>query len=36
MAANGVLLQPNFFAQDDDTPAVGMDRQSAKFGGGYS
>jgi pilus assembly protein CpaF len=36
MAANGVILQPSFFAQDDDAPAVGLDRQPSKFGGGFS
>ena len=36
MAANGVVLQPSFFAQDDDAPAVGLDRQASKFGGGFS
>jgi hypothetical protein len=36
MAANGVILQPNFFQQDDDAPAVGFDRQASKFGGGFS
>jgi pilus assembly protein CpaF len=36
LAANGVVLQPNFFSTADDAPAVGLDRQSAKFGGGYS
>jgi pilus assembly protein CpaF len=36
MAANGVILQPNFFMQDDDAPAVSIDRQASKFGGGFS
>jgi hypothetical protein len=36
LAANGVVLQPNFFSTADDAPAVGLDRQAAKFGGGYS
>ena len=36
MASNGVVLQPSFFAQDDDAPAVGLDRQASKFGGGFS
>jgi len=36
LASNGVILQPNFFSTDDDAPAVGLDRQAAKFGGGFS
>jgi len=36
LAANGVVLQPHFFATEDGAPAVGLDRQAAKFGGGYS
>jgi pilus assembly protein CpaF len=36
MAANGVILQPNFFQQDDDTPAVGLDRGASKFSGGFA
>jgi pilus assembly protein CpaF len=36
LAANGVVLQPSFFAQDDDAPAVGLEHQAAKFAGGFS
>jgi pilus assembly protein CpaF len=36
MAANGVVLQPSFFSQDDDAPAVGAGYQSSKFTGGFS
>jgi pilus assembly protein CpaF len=36
MAANGVVLQPSFFAQDDDAPAAGVGYQTSKFGGGFS
>jgi pilus assembly protein CpaF len=36
MAANGVILQPNFFQQDDDAPAVGIDRGVSKFSGGFA
>jgi pilus assembly protein CpaF len=36
LAANGVVLQPSFFAQDDDAPAVGVGYQSSKFTGGFS
>jgi len=36
LASNGVILQPNFFSTEDDAPAVGLDRQAAKFGGGFS
>jgi pilus assembly protein CpaF len=36
MAANGVVLQPTFFSQDDDAPAVGGGYQSSKFTGGFS
>src|SRR5256714_2435435 len=36
LASNGVILQPNFFSTEDDAPAVGLDRQGAKFGGGFS
>ena len=36
MAANGVVLQPSFFAQDDNAPAVGVGYQTSKFGGGFS
>jgi len=36
LAANGVVLQPSFFAQDDNTPAVGVEYQTSKFSGGFS
>src|SRR5262249_22783075 len=36
MASNGVILQPNFFQQDDEAPAVGIDRGVSKFTGGFA
>jgi len=36
LASNGVILQPHFFSTEDDAPAVGLDRQAAKFGGGFT
>jgi pilus assembly protein CpaF len=36
MAANGVILQPTFFTNDDtDTPAVGVGHQPSKFKGAF-
>jgi hypothetical protein len=35
LAANGVVLQPSFFSQDDDAPAVGAGHQSSKFKGAF-
>src|SRR6266545_4514264 len=37
MAANGVILPPNFFEQEnDDSPAVGQGHQASKFKGAFS
>src|SRR5919199_1376695 len=35
MAANGVVLQPSFFASDDDTPAVGAGYKGSQFKGAF-
>jgi pilus assembly protein CpaF len=35
LAVNGVVLQPSFFSQDDDAPAVGMGHQASKFKGAF-
>ena len=36
MAANGVVLQPSFFTNDDtDAPAVGTGHQASKFKGAF-
>jgi pilus assembly protein CpaF len=35
MAANGVVLQPSFFASADDAPAVGVGYKGSKFGGAF-
>src|ERR671933_158284 len=36
LAANGVVLQPSFFSQDDDeAPAVGQGHQASKFKGAF-
>ena len=34
-AANGVVLQPSFFSQDDENPAVGVGHQASKFKGAF-
>jgi pilus assembly protein CpaF len=35
LAANGVVLQPNFFAGDDETPTAGGGHQTSKFSGSF-
>jgi pilus assembly protein CpaF len=35
LAANGVVLQPSFFSQDDENPAVGVGHQASKFKGAF-
>jgi pilus assembly protein CpaF len=35
LAANGVVLQPSFFSQDDETPAVGVGHHVSKFKGAF-
>jgi pilus assembly protein CpaF len=35
IAANGVVLQPSFFSQDDDAPTAGMSHQASKFKGAF-
>jgi len=35
MAANGVVLQPSFFASDDDAPAVGVGYNGSQFKGAF-
>jgi hypothetical protein len=35
MAANGVVLQPSFFASDDDAPAVGVGYNGSQFKGSF-
>jgi hypothetical protein len=36
MAANGVVLQPSFFTNDDtDAPAAGVGHQASKFKGAF-
>jgi pilus assembly protein CpaF len=35
LAANGVVLQPSFFSQDDETPAVGAGHHVSKFKGAF-
>jgi hypothetical protein len=36
MAANGVMMQPSFFVNDDtEAPAVGMGHQPSKFKGAF-
>ena len=35
LAANGVVLQPSFFSQDDESPSVGAGHQASKFKGAF-
>jgi pilus assembly protein CpaF len=35
LAANGVVLPPSFFSQDDDAPSVGSGHQASKFKGAF-
>ena len=35
MAANGVVLQPSFFASDDESPAVGVGYKASQFKGAF-
>jgi pilus assembly protein CpaF len=35
LAANGVVLQPSFFASDDDSPAVGVGYKGSQFKGAF-
>jgi pilus assembly protein CpaF len=35
LAANGVVLQPSFFSQDDEAPAAAQSHQGSKFKGSF-
>jgi hypothetical protein len=35
IAANGVVLQPSFFSQDDEAPTAAQSHQGSKFKGAF-